>query len=38
MANHVYGNPCDIDSIQEIANKHNLKVIFDAAHCFGTRI
>jgi len=37
IATHVYGNPCDIDSIQEIANKHNLKVIFDAAHCFGAR-
>jgi dTDP-4-amino-4,6-dideoxygalactose transaminase len=36
LATHVYGNPCDIDAIQAIANKHNLKVIFDAAHCFGT--
>jgi len=36
LATHVYGNPCDIDAIQEIADKHGLKVIFDAAHCFGT--
>jgi dTDP-4-amino-4,6-dideoxygalactose transaminase len=37
LATHVYGNPCDIDAIQRIANKHNLKVIYDAAHCFGTK-
>lgn len=37
LATHVYGNPCDIDTIQEIANRHNLKVIYDAAHCFGTK-
>lgn len=36
LATHVYGNPCDIDAIQAIAQKHNLKVIYDAAHCFGT--
>lgn len=36
LATHVYGNPCDIDAITEIAKKHNLKVIYDAAHCFGT--
>ncbi|MEI6265416.1 MAG: DegT/DnrJ/EryC1/StrS family aminotransferase [Sphingobacteriia bacterium] len=36
LATHVYGNPCDIDSIQLIANKYNLNVIYDAAHCFGT--
>lgn len=36
LATHVFGNPCDIDAIQHIANKHNLKVIYDAAHCFGT--
>ncbi len=36
IATHVYGNPCDIDAIQAIASKHNLKVIYDAAHCFGT--
>lgn len=37
LATHVYGNPCEIDIIQQIADKHNLKVIYDAAHCFGTR-
>ncbi len=36
LATHVFGNPCDIDAIQKIADKHNLKVIYDAAHCFGT--
>jgi dTDP-4-amino-4,6-dideoxygalactose transaminase len=36
LATHVFGNPCDIDAIQQIANKHNLKVIYDAAHCFGS--
>lgn len=37
LATHVYGNPCDIDAIQEIAERHGLKVIYDAAHCFGTK-
>jgi len=37
LATHVYGNPCDIDRIQQIADKHQLKVIYDGAHCFGTR-
>lgn len=37
LATHVYGNPCDIEAIQIIADKHNLKVIYDAAHCFGTK-
>ena len=32
---HVYGNLCDVDAIQAIADKHNLKVIYDAAHAFG---
>lgn len=36
LATHVYGNPCDIDAIQSIAERHQLKVIYDAAHCFGT--
>lgn len=35
LATHVYGNACDIDLIEEIAKKHNLKVIYDAAHAFG---
>jgi dTDP-4-amino-4,6-dideoxygalactose transaminase len=37
LATHVYGNPCDIEAIQAIAARHNLKVIYDAAHCFGTK-
>ena len=37
LATHVYGNPCDIDAIQTIADKYGLKVIYDAAHCFGTK-
>ena len=36
IATHMFGNPCDIDAIDAIAAKHNLKVIYDAAHCFGT--
>lgn len=34
---HVYGNICDIDAIEKIANKYNLKVIYDAAHTFGVK-
>ncbi len=33
---HVYGNLCNVEKIEEIAKKHNLKVIYDAAHAFGT--
>ena len=36
LITHVFGNACAIDEIQAIADKHNLKVIYDAAHCFGT--
>ena len=36
LATHVYGNACEIEKIEAIANAHNLKVIYDAAHCFGT--
>ncbi len=35
MPVHVYGCPCDVESIDAIAKKHNLKVIYDAAHAFG---
>ena len=38
MATHVYGNPCDVEAIQKIATKHNLKVIYDAAHAFGVEV
>lgn len=37
LATHVFGNPCDIDAIDVIAKRHNLKVIYDAAHCFGSK-
>lgn len=33
---HVYGNVCNVEEIQKIADKHGLKVIYDAAHAFGT--
>lgn len=36
LATHCFGNPCDIEAIDVIAKKHGLKVIYDAAHCFGT--
>ncbi|MDR6918655.1 dTDP-4-amino-4,6-dideoxygalactose transaminase [Pseudomonas sp. 3296] len=36
LATHVFGNSCDVDAIHAIAEKHNLKVIYDAAHAFGT--
>ena len=32
---HVYGNVCDVEKIQEIADRHHLKVLYDAAHTFG---
>lgn len=32
---HVYGNMCNVEAIQKIADKHNLKVVYDAAHAFG---
>ena len=36
MPVHVFGNPCDVEAIEKIANKHNLKVIYDAAHAIGS--
>lgn len=35
LATHVFGNPCNVLAIEAVAKKHNLKVIYDAAHCFG---
>lgn len=35
LAVHCYGTPCDTDNIQKIADRYNLKVIYDAAHAFG---
>jgi len=37
LATHCFGNACDIVGIEKIALKHNLKIIYDAAHCFGTK-
>lgn len=37
MPVHCYGNPCDVHAIQTIADKHGLKVIYDAAHAFGVQ-
>ena len=38
MAVHVYGFPCHVDEIDRIAQKHNLKVIYDGAHAFGAKL
>lgn len=38
MPVHCYGYPCNVEAIDTIAKKHNLKVIYDAAHAFGVRI
>ena len=35
MPVHCYGNPCNVEKIQEVAKKYGLKVIYDAAHAFG---
>jgi dTDP-4-amino-4,6-dideoxygalactose transaminase len=37
MAVHCYGQPCDVEAIQKIADNYNLKVIYDAAHAFGVQ-
>lgn len=37
VATHVYGNPCDVDGIAAAARDHGLRVVYDGAHCFGTR-
>lgn len=38
LATHVYGYPCDVSAIQDIADRHGLKIIYDAAHAFGVRL
>ena len=38
LATHVYGNPCDVVKIEQIAKKYNLKVIYDGAHAFGVNV
>lgn len=36
ICTHVFGNPCDIDALRQIADRHGLPLIFDAAHAFGS--
>ena len=38
LAVHVFGTPCDVDKIQQIADKYGLRVVYDAAHAFGVEI
>ncbi len=38
IAVHVYGYPCNVEAINKIARKHNLKVIYDSAHAFGVKL
>lgn len=37
LATHVFGNPCNVEEIELIAQRHNLKVIYDGAHAFGVK-
>ena len=34
---HVFGNPCEVEKVQEIAHKHSIRVVYDAAHAFGSQ-
>lgn len=38
LAVHVFGYPCKLDALADIARRHNLKLIYDAAHAFGVRV
>ena len=38
LAVHVFGHPCNLDALADIAKRHNLKLIYDAAHAFGVRV
>jgi len=38
LAVHVFGIPCDVEALEALAKKHKLKLIFDAAHAFGTEV
>ena len=38
VATHVYGNPCDVESLAKVADKHNKKIVYDAAHAFGVKV
>ena len=35
---HLFGNPCDLDGIERVALKNKLKLVYDAAHCFGVSV
>ncbi|WP_206359960.1 DegT/DnrJ/EryC1/StrS family aminotransferase, partial [Pseudomonas viridiflava] len=37
VATHVFGNPCAVEAIEQIAREHTLKVVYDGAHAFGVR-
>jgi len=37
LATHVFGNPCNVETIRRISDKYSLPVIYDAAHCFGVK-
>ena len=38
LAVHVFGHPCDLETLAEVARRHNLRLIYDAAHAFGVRV
>lgn len=38
LAVHVYGHPCKLDALTDIARRHNLRLIYDAAHAFGVTV
>lgn len=38
VATHVYGNPCDVESLEKVASKHDKKIVYDAAHAFGIKV
>jgi dTDP-4-amino-4,6-dideoxygalactose transaminase len=38
LAVHVYGNPAAVDALADVADRHKLKLVYDAAHAFGTRV
>lgn len=35
LAVHVFGNPCNLEGLHELADEYNLKILYDSAHCFG---
>lgn len=38
VATHVYGNPCDVKSLEELSEEHNFQIIYDGAHSFGVQL